>query len=102
VRVRPTVSILLSLLLLPAVLLSVYACIFVPFLFDAPGTEEQAATWIMAGAVLSLPLAFLAALIGVCIAAFSARSPWWYAALTLPFLSLLVFLVAGSFRPGFF
>lgn len=101
-RPRLVVSILLSLLLLPAILFSVYACIIVPFLFDAPGTEEQTATWIMAGAVLSLPLAGLAALVGVWVVVFPARSLWWYAALVLPVLSLVVFWVAGSFRPGFF
>ena len=99
---RLVVSILLTLCLLPAAFFALYACVMVPFLFDAPGTEDQVATWTMAGAVLSLPFTFLGALVGVWLAVVPGRSGWWYLSLALPVASLLVFWVAGSFRPGFF
>jgi len=103
VRPRVIAAIVLTLLLLFGAGMSLVLVTIVPFLFDAPGTEEQAATWTMAGAILSAPLMCLLATISVWIAAFPAgRSKWWYAPLILPFLSLLVFWVAGSLRPGFF
>lgn len=102
-RKRVVAAIVLTLLLLCALGASVVLVIIVPFLFDAPGTESQTATWTMAGAVLSAPLMCLAAIAGVWIAAFPAgRSRWWYASLLLPALSAVVFWVAGSCRPGFF
>jgi hypothetical protein len=102
-RPRVIAAIVLTILLLFGAGTSLVLVMIVPFLFDAPGTEEQAATWVMAGAILSAPLMCLAATISVWIAAFPAgRSRWWYAALALPFVSGLVFWIAGSFRPGFF
>jgi len=102
-RRRVIAAIVLTLLLLFGAATSLVLVMMVPFLFDAPGTEDQAATWTMAGAILSAPLMCLAATISVWIAAFpEGRSRWWYAALLLPVLSALVFRVAGSFRPGFF
>lgn len=102
-RPRLIAAIVLTILLLFAAGTSLVLVLIVPFLFDAPGTDEQAATWVMAGAILSAPLMCLAATISVWIAAFPAgRSRWWYAALILPVLSGLVFWIAGSFRPGFF
>ena len=102
-RPRVIAAIVLTLLLLFGAGTSLVLVMIVPFLFDAPGTEEQTATWTMAGAILSAPLMCLAAAISVWIAAFpEGRSRWWYAALILPVLSGLVFWIAGSFRPGFF
>ncbi len=102
-RPRVIAAIVLTLLLLFGAGTSLLLVMIVPFLFDAPGTEEQAATWVIVGAILSAPLMCLAATIGVWIAAFPAgRSRWWYAALILPVLSGLVFWIAGSFRPEFF
>ena len=102
-RPRVIAAIVLTVLLLFGAATSLVMVMIVPFLFDAPGTEEQAATWTMAGAVLSAPLMCLAAIICAWIAAFpEGRSRWWYAALALPFVSGLVFWIAGSFRPGFF
>lgn len=102
-RGRVIAAIILTIPLLFAAGSSLVLVMMVPFLFDAPGTEDQAATRIMAGAVLSAPLMCLAAAVGVWIAAFpEGRSCWWYASLALPFLSGLVFWIAGSFRPGFF
>ena len=98
---RWAASILLTVLLLPALLFSVYALIAVPFLFDAPGSDTQTATWVMAFALLSLPVMILASLIGTWIALPSRRSPWWYASLLLPGISLAVFIIAGYCRPGF-
>ena len=49
------------------------------------------------------PVMCLLAIVGAWIAAFpEGRSRWWYASVALPFLSLLVFWIAGSLRPGFF
>ena len=102
-RPRVIAAIVLTILLLFGAGTSLVLVTIVPFLFDAPGTEDQAATWTMAGAILSAPLMCLLSIIGVWIAAFPAgRSKWWYAALALPFVSGLVFWIAGSFRPGFF
>ena len=102
-RPRVIAAIVLTILLLFGAATSLVLVMIVPFLFDAPGTEDQAATWTMAGAVLSAPVMCLLATAGVWIAAFPAgRSRWWYASLALPFLSGLVFWIAGSFRPGFF
>ena len=102
-RKRVLAAIVLTSLLLLGAAGSLALAMIVPFLFDAPGTEGQAATWIMAGAVLSAPLMCLLAIVSVWIAAFpEGRSRWWYAPLALPFLSGLVFWIAGSFRPGFF
>lgn len=102
-RMRVIAAILLTIPLLFAAGCSLLLVMIVPFLFDAPGTEDQAATWTMAGAVLSSPFMCLAAIVGVWIAAFpEGRSRCWYAVLGLPVLSGLVFWVAGSFRPGFF
>ena len=102
-RPRVIAAIVLTVLLLFGAATSFVLVMIVPFLFDAPGTEEQVATWTMAGAILSAPIMCLLAIASVWIAAFPAgRSKWWYAPLILPFLSLLVFWVAGSFRPGFF
>lgn len=101
-RKRLIASIVLTAVLLLALLASVALVTIVPFLFDAPGTESQAATWIMAGAVLSLPVTIVLALVAVWIARPAGRSNWWYAALALPVLSAVIFWVAGSFRPGFF
>lgn len=102
-RRRVIAAIVLTVLLLLGAATSLVLVTIVPFLFDAPETEDQAATWIMAGAILSAPLMCLLAIISVWIAAFpEGRSRWWYAPLALPFLSGLVFWVAGSFRPGFF
>ena len=102
-RPRIISAIVLTILLLFGAGTSLVLVMIVPFLFDAPGTEEQTATCVMAGAILSAPLMCLAATISVWIAAFpEGRSRWWYAALILPVLSGLVFWIAGSFRPGFF
>jgi hypothetical protein len=102
-RPRVIAAIVLTLLLLFGAGTSLLLVMIVPFLFDAPGTEEQTATWTMAGAILSAPLMCLAATISVWIAAFpEGRSRCWYAALILPVVSGLVFWIAGSFRPGFF
>lgn len=102
-RPRVITAIILTLLVLFAAGCSLVLVLISPFLFDAPGTESQAATWIMVGAILSAPFMCLAAIVSVWIAAFpEGRSRWWYAALALPFLSGLVFWIAGSFRPGFF
>lgn len=100
---RVIAAILLTVLLLFAAGSSLVLVMMVPFLFDAPGTEEQAATWTMAGAILAAPVMCLAATVCVWVAAFpEGRSRWWYAALALPFVSGLVLWIAGSFRPGFF
>ena len=102
-RPRLIAAIVLTLLLLFGAGMSLVLVMMIPFLFDAPGTEDQAATWTMAGAVLSAPVMCLLAIVGAWIAAFpEGRSRWWYASLALPFLSLLVFWIAGSLRPGFF
>ncbi len=102
-RPRLIAAIVLTILLLFGAGTSLVLVMIVPFLFDAPGTEEQAATWVMAGAILSAPLMCLATTISVWIAAFPAgRSRWWYAALAFPALSAAAFFIAGSFRPGFF
>ena len=83
--------------------MSVMLVVITPFLFDDPYSAELTATWFMAGAVLSAPVMCLLAMAGVWIAAIPAgRSRWWYAALAFPALSVLVFWIAGSFRPGFF
>lgn len=103
VRDRIVAAIVLTALLLPGAAGSLMLVMIVPFLFDAPGTEDQAATWTMAGAVLSAPVMCLLAIVSVWIAAFpEGRSRWWYAAVALPFVSGLVFWIAGSVRPGFF
>jgi hypothetical protein len=103
VRPRVIAAIVLTLLLLFGAGTSLVLVLISPFLFDAPGTESQAATWIMVGAILSAPIMCLLAIASVWIAAFPAgRSKWWYASLALPFVSGLVFWIAGSFRPGFF
>ena len=100
---RVWVAIVLTCLLFCALAGSLLLVFITPFLFDDPYSADLTATWAMAGAVLSAPLMCLAAIAGVWIAAFPAgRSRWWYAALALPALSALVFLVAGSLRPGFF
>lgn len=99
---RLVAAIVLSLALLPAVLFGLFACVMTPFLFDAPDTESQAATWIMAGSVFSMPVTTVAALACVWIVLPPRRSKWWYAGLALPALSVLTFWIAGSFRPGFF
>ncbi|MFM8457998.1 MAG: hypothetical protein ACKOB0_03495 [Chthoniobacterales bacterium] len=102
-RPRVIASIVLTVLLLFGAGASLVLVTIVPFLFDAPGTEEQPATWAMALAVLSAPVMCLLSLLGVWIASFpEGRSRWWYASLALPLLSLLGFWIAGSFRPGFF
>lgn len=102
-RPRVIAAVVLTLLLLFAAGTSLVLVLISPFLFDAPSTEDQAATWIMVGAILSAPFMCLAAIVSVWIAAFpEGRSRWWYASLALPFLSGLVFWIAGSFRPGFF
>ena len=102
-RLRVAAAVILTLLLLVGIGCSIVLVTIVPFLFDAPGTEDQAATWAMALAVLSAPVMCLLSIIGVWIAAFpEGRSRWWYASLALPLLSLLGFWIAGSFRPGFF
>jgi len=102
-RRRVWVAIFLTLVLLPALAGSLALVMVTPFLFDDPTAADLQATWVMAGAVLSLPIACLLAMVGVWVAAVPAgRSRWWYAALALPVLSALVFWVAGSFRPGFF
>lgn len=102
-RPRVIAAIVLTLPLLFATGCSVILVMMVPFLFDAPGTEEQAATWTMAAAILSAPIMCSLAIASVWIAAFPAgRSKWWYASLALPFVSGLAFWIAGSFRPGFF
>ncbi|MBU3666116.1 MAG: hypothetical protein FGM15_09625 [Chthoniobacterales bacterium] len=102
-RKRVWVAIVLTLMLLCALGGSLLLVVITPFLFDDPYAADLKATWIMAGAVLSLPVMCLLAIAGVWIAAFPAgRSRWWYAVLALPLLSLLVFRVAGSYRPGFF
>ncbi|MGA0112356.1 MAG: hypothetical protein ACO3PN_09665 [Chthoniobacterales bacterium] len=102
-RLRVAAAMLLTVLLLCALTASLVMLITVPFLFDAPGTESQPATWVMAAALFSAPAMCLAAIAGVWVAAFPAgRSRWWYAALGLPLLSALAFCIAGSFRPGFF
>lgn len=74
----------------------------VPFLFDAPGSEDSKGTWIMACAVLSLPLTILVALGCAWVALPARRSRWWYAGLLAPGLSLVAFIIGGSMRPGFF
>lgn len=103
VRDRIVAAIVLTALLLLGAAGSLMLVMIVPFLFDAPGTEDQAATWTMAGAVLSAPVMCLLAIVSVWIAAFpEGRSRWWYAAVALPFVSGLVFWIAGSVRPGFF
>lgn len=99
---RLAAAIFFSLILVPAALFALFACVMTPFLFDAPGTESQSATWIMAGSVLSMPVTILAALVCVWVALPERRSKWWYAGLALPVLSVFVFWVAGSCRPGFF
>ena len=102
-RKRLLAAIVLTILLLFGAATSILLVMIVPFLFDAPGTEDQTSTWIMAGAVLSAPIMCLLAIASVWIAAFpEGRSRWWYAGLALPGVSLLVFWIAGSFRPGFF
>jgi hypothetical protein len=102
-RKRVWAAIVLTLPLLCALAGSLMLVVITPFLFDDPYSADLAATWTMAGAVLSAPLMCLAAIAGVWIAAFPAgRSRWWYATLALPALSALGFWVAGSFRPGFF
>jgi|688.fasta_scaffold1025469_1 hypothetical protein len=102
-RKRVWLAIILTLLLLCALVGSLPLVVITPFLFDDPYSADLTATWAMAGAVLSAPLMCLAAIAGVWIAAFPAgRNRWWYAALALPALSALVFVVAGSLRPGFF
>ena len=100
---RVWVAIVLTFLLLCALAGSLLLVFITPFLFDDPYSADLRATWAMAGAVLSAPVMCLVAIICVWIAAFPAgRSKWWYAALALPFVSGLVFWIAGSFRPGFF
>lgn len=99
---RLAAAIIVTLLLAPTAVLSAAGVLMIPFLFDAPGTEDQVAMWCLAGAVLSLPPALLAALVAVWIAVPAERSLWWYAALTLPALSGLAFIVAGRSVPGFF
>jgi hypothetical protein len=102
-RIRVLAAVVLTLLLLVGIGCSLVLVMIVPFLFDAPGTEDQPATWAMAFAVLSAPVTCLLSIVAVWIAAFPAgRSAWWYAGLVLPFLSLVAFWIAGSFRPGFF
>ena len=102
-RKRVLAAILLTVLLLLAAAGSLMMAMIVPFLFDAPGTEDQPATWAMALAVLSAPIMCLLAVVGVWFAAFpEGRSRWWYASLALPLLSLFAFWIAGSLRPGFF
>ncbi|MFM8658278.1 MAG: hypothetical protein ACKOD5_14270 [Chthoniobacterales bacterium] len=102
-RPRVIAAIVLTVLLLFGAGTSLVLVAMVPFLFDAPGTEDQPATWAMALAVLSAPVMCLLSIIGVWIAAFpEGRSSWWYASLALPLLSFLGFWIAGSLRPGFF
>jgi len=102
-RKRVLFAIVLTCLLMLAFAGSLALVLITPFLFDDPYSSDLKATWVMAGAVLSLPVTCLLALGGVWIAAFPAgRTRWWYAALVLPVLSALVFWVAGSSRPGFF
>ena len=99
---RVWVAIVLTFLLLCALAGSLLLVLITPFLFDDPYSTDLTATWAMAGTVLSAPLMCLAAIAGVWIAAFPAGRSRWCATLALPALSALVFLVAGSFRPGFF
>jgi hypothetical protein len=102
-RKRVWVPIVLTVVLLVALAGSLALLLITPFLFDDPYSADLSATWVMAGAVLSAPLMCLAAIVGVWMAALPAgRSRWWYAALALPALSALVFVVAGLLRPGFF
>lgn len=102
-RKRVLAAILLTALLLFGAAGSLMLVMIVPFLFDDPGTENQSATWTMAIAVLSAPVMCLLSIVGVWVAAFpEGRSRWWYATVALPFVSGLVFWIAGSFRPGFF
>jgi len=102
-RKRVMAAIFLTALLVLGAAGSLMLVIIVPFLFDAPGTEDQPATWAMAFSILATPIMCLLAIVGVWIAAFpEGRTRWWYAPLALPFLSLLAFWLAGSFRPGFF
>ena len=100
---RIAVAIILTLVLLAALAGSLVLVFVSPFMFDDPSAADSTATWLMAGAMLSAPLMCLAAIIGVWMAAHPAgRSRWWYVSLALPVLSAVVFLIAGSFRPGFF
>lgn len=101
-RARTAFAILYSLLLLAAGALSLFLITAVPFLFDAPGSEDSRGTWIMAGAILSLPLSILAALACVWIAVPARRSLWWYAGLALPALHVIAFFIGGWMREGFF
>ncbi len=102
-RRRVCLAIILTVLLGCALAGSLLLIVITPFLFDDPYSADLTATWVMAGAVLSVPLMCLVAIAGVWIAAFPrGRSRWWYAALALPVLSVLIFWIAGSFRPGFF
>lgn len=102
-RKRVRAAIVLTLLLLCALAGSLPLVVVTPFLFDDPYSADLTATWVMAGAVLSVPLLCLVAIVAVWVAALPAcRSRWWYAALALPVLSFVVFWIAGSFRPGFF
>ncbi len=99
---RIALAIILTLVLLAALAGSFVLVLVSPFLFDDPSAAASTATWVMAGAVWSLPVTLLLALAGVWIARPERRSKWWYAALGLPVLSGVVFWVAGSLRPGFF
>lgn len=102
-RKRVWAAVILTLLLLCALGVSLLLVVVTPFLFDDPYSADLAATWAMAGAVLSAPVMCSLAILGVWIAAFPAgRSAWWYASLALPLLSALAFWIAGSLRPGFF
>jgi len=102
-RKRVVAAIVLTAILLFGAAISLALVLIVPFLFDAPGTEDQTATWAMAFAILATPIMCLLAIVGVWIAAFpEGRTRWWYASLALPLLSLFAFWLAGSFRPGFF
>lgn len=102
-RKRVIAAIVLTALLLLGAAGSFLLVTIVPFLFDAPGSEDQPATWAMALAILSAPVMCLLAIVGVWIAAFpQGRTVWWYSVLALPFLSFLAFWIAGSLRPGFF
>ena len=98
---RLAAAVVLSLILVPALLFSFAACITTPFLFDAPGTETQVATYALALSVLSLPVTLIAALAAVWIAVPARRSAWWYAGLLLPVASVAAFIIAGYARPGF-
>lgn len=81
-------------------LVSLWPLMFSPMLFDAPGSETNAALWLVIGSLAGFPVVCGAAVVAGCILWWVRRYAWSAAVMLLPVLPLVVFGIAltAAFR----